>query len=63
MSYFKGMLRSQNQRPRQEEEAIQTLGNRLQHATLAADRKSAVLGLKSFSRQYREVVVQYGLRG
>ncbi|KAF8003935.1 hypothetical protein HF325_001383 [Metschnikowia pulcherrima] len=63
MSYFKGMLRLQNQRPRQEEEAIQTLGNRLQHATLAADRKLAVLGLKSFSRQYREVVVQYGLRG
>ncbi|OBA21418.1 hypothetical protein METBIDRAFT_31942 [Metschnikowia bicuspidata var. bicuspidata NRRL YB-4993] len=62
MSYFKGILRSLSQRPDQEEEAIQTLSNRLQHASLAADRKLAVLGLKSFSRQFRESVVQYGLR-
>ena len=45
------------------EEAIPTLCNRLQHATMTSDRRSAVLGLKSFSRQYRELVVQYGLRG
>lgn len=44
------------------EEAIPTLCNRLQHATLSTDRRSAVLGLKSFSRQYRELVVQYGLK-
>lgn len=63
MGYFNGILRTLNQKPNQEEEAIQTLSNRLQHATLANDRKSAVLGLKSFSRQFRETVVQYGLRG
>lgn len=63
MSYFSNILRSLGQKLRQEEEAIQTLSNRLQHATLASDRKLAVLGLKSFSRQYREIVVQYGLRG
>lgn len=46
----------------EEETTIQTLCNRLQHATLSADRRSAVLGLKSFSRQFRETVVQHGLR-
>lgn len=44
------------------EETLPTLCNRLQHATLSSDRKSAILGLKSFSRQYRESVVEYGLR-
>ena len=44
------------------EEAIPTLCNRLQHATMSSDRRSAVLGLKSFSRQYRETVVEHGLR-
>ncbi|RLV91393.1 Intracellular protein transport protein USO1 [Spathaspora sp. JA1] len=44
------------------EEAIPTLSNRLQHANLSSDRRSAVLGLRSFSRQYRETVVEYGLR-
>ncbi|KAG5418714.1 USO1 [Candida metapsilosis] len=29
---------------------------------MLADRRSAVLGLKSFSRQYRETVVEYGLK-
>lgn len=44
------------------EEAVPTLCNRLLHATLASDRRSAILGLKSFSRQYRETVAEYGLR-
>lgn len=44
------------------EEAVPTLCNRLSHATLASDRRSAILGLKSFSRQYRETVAEYGLR-
>lgn len=56
------MLKQQSPKAPEEEVAIQTLSNRLQHATLAADRRSAVLGLKSFSRQFRESVVQYGLR-
>lgn len=63
MEYLKkNILNSQNTNLRLEEEAIQTLSNRLQHATLSADRRSAVLGLKSFSRQFRESVVEYGLR-
>lgn len=41
------------------EEAILILGDRLQNSKFPADRRSAVLGLKSFSRQYREVVVEY----
>lgn len=56
------MLKTQSLKAPEEEVAIQTLSNRLQHATLALDRRSAVLGLKSFSRQFRESVVQYGLR-
>ena len=35
------------------EEAIPTLCDRLQHATLALDRRLAILGLKSFSRTHR----------
>lgn len=63
MDYFKkNILHSLTNNTKQEEEAIQTLSNRLEHATLSADRRSAVLGLKSFSRQFRESVVEYGLR-
>lgn len=60
MDYLNSIL---SQTPEQSvEEAIPTLCDRLQHATLSSDRRSAVLGLKSFSRQYRESVVEYGLR-
>lgn len=60
MDYLNTLL-SQNQ-AQLVEEAIPTLCNRLQHATHLADRRAAVLGLKSFSRQYRESVVEHGLR-
>ncbi|KAL7667181.1 Vesicle tethering protein [[Candida] zeylanoides] len=60
MDYLNTLL-SQNQ-AQSVEEAIPTLCNRLQHATHLADRRAAVLGLKSFSRQYRETVVEHGLR-
>lgn len=59
MSYLTGVLL----RGTLEEETIKTLADRLQHATLAADRRSAVLGLKSFSRQFREAVIENGTRG
>lgn len=64
MEYLKSrVLKQLSQKGADEEEAaIETLSNRLQHATLAADRRSAVLGLKSFSRQFRESVVGHGLR-
>lgn len=44
------------------EEAIPILCNRLQHSTLSSDRRSAILGLKSFSKRHREMVVEYGLK-
>ncbi|KAI5959330.1 USO1 [Candida theae] len=61
MEYINSILGSQGQ-TQSVEEAIPTLCNRLQHAALVSDRRSAVLGLKSFSRQYRETVVEYGLK-
>ncbi|KAI5955318.1 USO1 [Candida jiufengensis] len=61
MEYLNNILGSQSQ-TQSVEEAIPTLCNRLQHATMVSDRRSAVLGLKSFSRQYRETVVEHGLR-
>lgn len=62
MDYLNNILSAQNQPVQLVEEAIPTLCNRLQHATMASDRRSAVLGLKSFSRQYREAVVENGVR-
>ncbi|SJM86905.1 related to Intracellular protein transport protein USO1 [Zygosaccharomyces bailii] len=44
------------------EEAIPTLCDRVENATLINDRRSAVLGLKAFSREYRESVVAAGLK-
>ena len=44
------------------EEAIPILCNRLEHSTLSSDRRSAILGLKSFSKRHREMVVEYGLK-
>lgn len=44
------------------EETIPTLCDRVENATLINDRRSAVLGLKSFAREYRESVVASGLK-
>ncbi|CDO94327.1 unnamed protein product [Kluyveromyces dobzhanskii CBS 2104] len=44
------------------EETIPTLCDRLENSTLISDRRSAVLGLKSFSREYRETVIASGLK-
>ena len=44
------------------EETIPTLCDRVANSTLITDRRSAVLGLKSFSRQCRELVVASGLK-
>ena len=44
------------------EETIPTLCDRVENSTLIGDRRSAVLGLKAFSRQYRETVVASGLK-
>ena len=44
------------------DETIPTLCDRVESATLIGDRRSAVLGLKSFSRDYRETVIASGLK-
>ncbi|AGO12400.1 AaceriAER045Cp [[Ashbya] aceris (nom. inval.)] len=44
------------------ETTIPTLCERIESSTLLSDRRSAILGLKSFSRQYRELVVASGLK-
>ncbi|AAS52729.1 AER045Cp [Eremothecium gossypii ATCC 10895] len=44
------------------EATIPTLCERIESSTLLSDRRSAILGLKSFSRQYRELVVASGLK-
>ena len=41
---------------------ITTIVDRLAHATLVSDRRGAVLSLKSYSRQYREIVIAKGLK-
>ena len=43
-------------------DSITTLVDRLSHSTLISDRRSAILSLKSFSRQYREIVIAKGLK-
>lgn len=58
MDYIGGILKKPSLEIKPEE-AILILGDRLQNSKFPADRRSAVLGLKSFSRQYREVVVEY----
>ncbi|SCU77899.1 LAMI_0A02718g1_1 [Lachancea mirantina] len=44
------------------DETIPTLCDRVENATLISDRRSAVLGLKAFSRDYRETVIALGLK-
>lgn len=44
------------------DETIPTLSDRAESATLLGDRRSAVLGLKAFSRDYREAVIASGLK-
>ncbi|SCU88823.1 LADA_0E12244g1_1 [Lachancea dasiensis] len=44
------------------DDTIPTLCDRVENATLLSDRRSAVLGLKSFSRDYREAVIASGLK-
>ncbi|EPX70770.1 tethering factor Uso1 [Schizosaccharomyces octosporus yFS286] len=43
--------------------AISTLCDRLEHATLFEDRKAAALGIKSFAREFKELVAAHGLKG
>ncbi|ANB11040.1 Uso1p [Sugiyamaella lignohabitans] len=58
-----GFLSQTQPKPQTASVTITKLCDRLQHSTLLEDRRAAVLGLKGFSREYRETVAAGGLRG
>lgn len=62
MEYFNSVFGPSGSNSLLESEAIRILSDRLQNSTHATDRRSAVLGLKSFSRHHRELVVESGLK-
>lgn len=60
---FSGILSQAQPKTQSAYETITKLCDRLLHSNLIEDRRSAVLGLKGFSREYRETVAAGGLRG
>ncbi|EWC46137.1 hypothetical protein DRE_04711 [Drechslerella stenobrocha 248] len=60
---FSGILANQAPPKQTATATIATLCDRLLHATLLEDRRAAVLGLRSFARDYKESVASGGLRG
>lgn len=60
MEIFQGLI--QPPKIQSADETIPTLCDRVESATKISDRRSAVLGLKSFSRDYRETVIASGLK-
>ena len=64
MSLITGFLQGAQAPPKQDATStIQTLCLRLSTATLLEDRRAAILGLRSFARDYQELVASEGLRG
>lgn len=63
MSGLLGILASQAPPKQDATSTIQTLCLRLSTSTLLEDRRAAVLGLRSFARDYKELVASEGLRG
>lgn len=62
MDYFNSVFATTGSNSILEVEAIKVLSDRLLNSTHSSDRRSAILGIKSFSRLYRETVVESGLR-
>ncbi|KAF8536439.1 p115 like vesicle tethering protein [Trichophaea hybrida] len=63
MSLISGLLQGAQAPPKQDAAStIQTLCLRLSSATLLEDRRAAILGLRSFARDYQELVASEGLR-
>lgn len=60
MDIIQGFIQPQKQQS--VDETIPTLCDRVENATLIGDRRSAILGIKAFSRQYREAVIASGLK-
>ncbi|RPA79059.1 hypothetical protein BJ508DRAFT_328631 [Ascobolus immersus RN42] len=63
MSLLSGILQSQAPAKQDATSTIQTLCLRLTSSTLVEDRRAAVMGLRSFARDYKEQVASNGLRG
>lgn len=62
MELLQNFVSSQHAPEQEVNGSITTIVDRLSHSTLISDRRSAILSLKSFSRQYRELVVSKGLK-
>ena len=63
MSLLSGILQSQAPAKQDATTTIQTLCLRLTSSTLLEDRRAAILSLRSFAREYKELVASGGLRG
>ncbi|KAI5853506.1 p115 like vesicle tethering protein [Tricharina praecox] len=64
MSLITGLLSGAQAPPKQDATStIQTLCLRLSSSTLLEDRRAAILGLRSFAREFQELVASEGLRG
>lgn len=57
------MLEAQAPAKQTATDTIQTLSSRLNSATLLEDRRAAILGLRSFAKEYPASVASGGLRG
>ncbi|GME76227.1 unnamed protein product [[Candida] boidinii] len=62
MELISNLINVQSASTKEVNDSITTLVDRLSHSTLLTDRRVAILGLKSFSRQYRETVIANGLK-
>ncbi|PWW73560.1 hypothetical protein C7212DRAFT_217553 [Tuber magnatum] len=58
-----GILQAQAPPKQDATSTIQTLCLRLSTSTLLEDRRAAIMGLRSFAREYKETVASGGLRG
>lgn len=63
MEIFQNLISTPpNASEKEVEDNITTLVDRLAHSTLVSDRRGAILAMKSFSRQYREIVIAKGVK-
>lgn len=63
MDILSGLLSQTQPKPQSAYETITKLCDRLQNSTHIEDRRTAVLGLKGFAREYRETIAAGALRG
>lgn len=60
---LRGVLEAQAPPRQNASDTISTLSSRLANATLLEDRRGAILGLRSFAKQYPASVASGALRG